>query len=270
MSYPSISVIMPVYNVERYVSEAIVSVLAQTFTDFELIIVDDGGTDRSMDICRSYDDPRIRIISQPNRGLAGARNTGIAASRGEYIALLDSDDSWKPEKLALHKIHLDTNVEVGVSYSGSRFVDEQGRPLRQAQRPKLENITAKDILTRNPVGNGSAAVIRRSALEAVAFPHHEERHRTCYFDETFRQSEDIELWIRMALTGSYTFEGIGGLLTCYRIVSGGLSANIAAQYDSWNRVIQKTSSYAPKFIAQFGGEARAYQLRYLSRRAVQM
>ena len=270
MSYPSISVIMPVYNVERYVSEAIVSVLAQTFTDFELIIVDDGGTDRSMDICRSYDDPRIRIISQPNRGLAGARNTGIAASRGEYIALLDSDDSWKPEKLALHKIHLDTNVEAGVSYSGSRFVDEQGRPLRQAQRPKLENITAKDILTRNPVGNGSAAVIRRSALEAVAFPHHEERHRTCYFDETFRQSEDIELWIRMALTGSYTFEGIGGLLTCYRIVSGGLSANIAAQYDSWNRVIQKTSSYAPKFIAQFGGEARAYQLRYLSRRAVQM
>jgi len=86
----------------------------------------------------------------------------------------------------LHKIHLDTNVEVGVSYSGSRFVDEQGKPLRQAQRPKLENITAKDILTRNPVGNGSAAVIRRSALEAVAFPHDDERQRVCYFDEIGR------------------------------------------------------------------------------------
>ncbi|MEO9600886.1 glycosyltransferase family 2 protein [Parasphingorhabdus sp.] len=270
MNNPAISVVMPVYNVEKYVAEAIESVLAQTFDDFELIIVDDGGTDMSVEICTSFDDTRIRIVSQANRGLAGARNTGIMEARGEYIALLDSDDSWEPEKLALHKIHLDNNPHVGVSYSGSRFMDQNGAMLRQAQRPKLENITAKDVLTRNPIGNGSAPVIRRSALEAIAFNHRDEPRRLCFFDETYRQSEDIELWIRMALTGRIVFEGINGLLTRYRIVSGGLSANIAAQYDSWNRVIDKTASYAPGFIQQFGAEARAYQLRYLARRAIQM
>jgi len=270
MENPSISVVMPVYNVDKYVSAAIESVLSQTFTDFEIIIIDDGGTDRSIDICSSYIDPRIRIVSQKNRGLAGARNTGILESHGEYIAFLDSDDCWEPEKLALHKIHLDNNPQIGVSYSGSRFIDEQGNLLRQAQQPKLENITAKDILTRNPIGNGSAPLIRKSAFEAIAFSHPADSQRTCFFDETFRQSEDIELWIRMALTGNFGFEGIAGLLTRYRIVSGGLSANIAAQYESWNRVIQKTASYAPEFIGQFGDEARAYQLRYLARRAVQM
>ena len=89
---PLISVVMPVFNVERYVAEAIGSVLAQSFADFELIIVDDGGKDRSMEICRSFGDPRIRIVSQANRGLAGARNSGILAARGEFVALLDSDD----------------------------------------------------------------------------------------------------------------------------------------------------------------------------------
>ena len=105
MENPAISVVMPVYNVEKYVSASIESVLSQTFTDFEIIVVDDGGKDASIDICSSYTDPRIRIVSQKNRGLAGARNTGILESRGEYIALLDSDDCWEPEKLALHKIH---------------------------------------------------------------------------------------------------------------------------------------------------------------------
>jgi len=94
---PRVSVIMPVYHVEAYVGIAIQSVLNQSFTDFELIIVDDGGHDNSVAICRGFDDERIRIVSQKNRGVAGARNTGIAQARGAYIALLDSDDIWMPE-----------------------------------------------------------------------------------------------------------------------------------------------------------------------------
>lgn len=270
MTYPAISIVMPVYNVEKYVTTALESVLAQTFENFELIIVDDGGTDLSIDICASYEDPRIRIISQKNRGLAGARNTGILEARGEYVAFLDSDDSWHPEKMALHKIHLDNNPQVGVSYSGSRFIDENGTPLRQAQRPKLSGVNAKDIFARNPVGNGSAPVIRKSALDQIAFNHREDPKRICFFDETFRQSEDIELWIRMALVSGIRFEGIDGLLTNYRIGSGGLSSNIAAQYESWNRVVEKTKQNASEFVEQFEAEARAFQLRYLARRAVQM
>ena len=106
MTNPRISVVMPVYNVEDYVGAAIESVLSQSFTDFELIIVDDGGTDDSIAICRGFTDPRICIISQANRGLAGARNTGIAAARGDYVALLDSDDRWHASKLMMHFIHL--------------------------------------------------------------------------------------------------------------------------------------------------------------------
>jgi len=267
---PRVSVIMPVYNVETYISHAIDSVLAQSFTDWELLIIDDGGSDRSIDIAAEYCDPRIRIISQRNRGLAGARNTGIFHARGDYIALLDSDDRWLPEKLALHLIHLDTAPDVDVSYSASRFIDGEGNVLRQAQRPQLHNITPQHILCRNPVGNGSAPVIRRSALDAVAFTHPDEADRTCWFDESFRQSEDIEMWVRMALQGQAKFDGIAPELTEYRVVAGGLSANVARQFESWERMIAKTRSYAPDFIRKHGSRARAYQLRYLARRSVQL
>ena len=270
MTSPRVSVVMPVFNVAPYVAEAVQSVLDQTFTDFELVIVDDGGTDNSIAICQTFDDPRIRIVHQQNRGLAGARNTGIAQGRGDLIALLDSDDRWRPEKLMLHVIHLDADASVGVSYSGSRFIDADGHVLKQAQRPQLEAVTPHHVLCRNPVGNGSAAVIRRAALDQIVHADAKEPGRPRYFDESFRQSEDIELWIRMSLTGGYRFDGIAPLLTDYRIVGGGLSANIARQFESWERVIDKVRSYAPGFVAQHGAAARAYQLRYLARRSVQL
>lgn len=267
---PRVSVIMPVYNVEAFVGEAIDSVLAQAYSDFELIIVDDGGTDDSMAICRSYEDPRIRIVSQSNRGLAGARNTGIAEAKGEYIGLLDSDDRWLPEKLALHVIHLDNNPAIGVSYSPSRFIDMAGRPMRLRQRPKLDGVTAAEIFCRNPVGNGSAPVLRRSALDTVAFRHREEPARMCWFDETLRQSEDIEMWLRLAVAGGVRFAGIAPVLTEYRVGSGGLSSQVVRQYQTWESVVRRLQVYAPAFVADHVDRARAYQLRYLARRAVQL
>jgi hypothetical protein len=267
---PRVSVVMPVYNVETYVAEAIRSVLAQTFTDFELIIVDDGGNDGSMAICRSFCDPRIVIVAQRNRGLAGARNTGIAAARGEFVALLDSDDRWLPEKLMLHVIHLDNAPAVGVSYAPSRFIDTAGKPLRIVQRPKLKSVSAKDIFCRNPVGNGSAPVLRRTALDTIAFAHPEERTRPCWFDETLRQSEDIEMWLRLSLMGDVRFEGIAPVLTEYRIGGGGLSAQILRQYEAWEGVVTRMARYAPQFAARHVARARAYQLRYLARRAIQL
>lgn len=265
-----ISVIMPVYNVEAYVAEAIQSVLEQSYVNFELIVVDDGGTDASMDIVRTFRDDRIRIVSQPNRGLAGARNTGIAHAKGSIIALLDSDDRWHKEKLMLHAIHLRANRNIDVSYSGSRMIDADGATMSVAMRPKLENVTAANILKRNPIGNGSAPVIRRSALDLVRFAHPDDADRPCWFDESFRQSEDIELWIRLSAGAGCQFEGIEGLLTDYRIIGGGLSANIVRQFESWQRAIDKARTYAPQLIAKHGHAAAAYQLRYLARRAFQL
>lgn len=267
---PTVSVVMPVYNVEAYVAEAIDSVLAQTFADFELIVVDDGGTDRSMEIVRGYDDPRIRIVTQANRGLAGARNTGILEARGTYIALLDSDDRWLPEKLALHVIHLDNNPDVGVSFSPSRFIDRDGRPMRLMQTPKLDGIEPADIFCRNPVGNGSAPVIRLAALQSVAFRHAEEPERLCCFDESLRQSEDIEMWLRLSVAGGVRFAGIELALTEYRVNGGGLSSQVVRQYQSWEQVVARLNVYAAEFADRHVSRARAYQLRYLARRAVQL
>lgn len=270
MPKPRISVVMPVYNVEAYIEEAIGSVLAQSFEDFELIVVDDDGQDNSIRIARSFSDRRLMIVSQRNRGLAGARNTGIALAQAPYVALLDSDDRWHRDKLAMHFAHLEMNPEVGVSYSGSRMIDQNGVPMSVAMRPKTRNVKVQDVLCRNPVGNGSSPVIRKSALDSAVFKHPDDLSRPCWFDESFRQSEDIELWVRLAVLHGIKFEGLSPLLTDYRIIGGALSANVVKQYVSWLRMLETTKVYAPGLVRRFGQKAEAYQFRYLARRSVQL
>jgi glycosyltransferase involved in cell wall biosynthesis len=266
---PTVSVIMPVYNVERYVARAIDSVLAQSFKDFELILIDDGGDDGSVDICYSYKDARIKIFSQVNRGLAGARNTGIRLATGRYIALLDSDDLWHVDKLANHVAHLDKNPKVGVSYSGSAMIDEHDRPLGVSMQPRMRDIDAAHILCRNPIGNGSAPVMRRGVFEAIAYQVVRDGVKgVAFFDETFRYAEDIECWMRIACTTAWQFEGIPGDLTLYRIVSNSLSANTDLMYHHWERMYQKVALLNPKLIEEHGTRARGYQLRYYARRNV--
>ena len=267
-----VSVIMPVYNVERFVDTAIRSVLAQSFTDFELLIIDDQSQDGSMAICAAFEDPRIRIIHHTqNRGLAGARNTGIRHARGEYLAFIDSDDCWVPEKLALHVTHLDANPDVGVSFSRSAFINEDGSPNRTYQMPRLRDISPGYYLCRNPIGNGSAPVIRREVFEQIRYSDNlYGRDEDWYFDERLRRSEDIECWIRIALTTDWIIEGIPEPLTLYRLNSGGLSSSLLQQLDSWEQVIDKTRNYAAEFIARWEQPARAFQLRYLARQAIRL
>ncbi len=266
---PLVSVIMPVYNVEAYVADAVRSVLAQTLKDFELIIVDDSGQDRSMAICEAFWDERIRIARQQNRGLAGARNTGIRYARGKYLAFLDADDLWHPEKLARQVAHLESRPGVGVSYCPSLFIDDGGKALGYLQNPKLCNISSSDVFLRNPIGNGSVPVIRREVFKQIQFVDLQAgRSWTQYFDERLRQSEDIECWTRIALKTGWEFEGISEPLTSYRVNNAGLSANIDQQLASWERFVNSTRMYAPEFVARWERLARAFQLRYLARRAI--
>ena len=109
---PMVTVVIPMFNVEKYIEKCIISVLEQTFKNFEVICVDDGCTDNTLNILKQFTDPRIKLIKQQNRGLAGARNTGIQAARGIYIALLDSDDCWASQKLSEHVAHLNCNPVV--------------------------------------------------------------------------------------------------------------------------------------------------------------
>ncbi|MCP3670467.1 MAG: glycosyltransferase family 2 protein [Gammaproteobacteria bacterium] len=264
-----VSVIIPMYNAEAYIKDAIQCVLNQTYSDYEILIINDGSTDSSLKICQQFSDPRIRIITQSNRGLAGARNTGIRNARGHYLAFLDADDRWQPEKLKHHVNHLSRDSKVGISYSQSYLMDDDGNPMGMTQKPKLIGITAIDILCRNPIGNGSAPVIRREVFNEISYTSRlYGTNEDFYFDELFRQSEDIECWTRIALTTDWKFEGIGLPLTWYRINAGGLSANLDAQYGNWNHAVEKARGYAPEFIGQWINRARAYQLRYLARRAI--
>lgn len=267
---PTFTVVVPLYNTERYIAAALDSVLAQTCRDFEVVVVNDASTDRGPSIAMAYArrDDRIRVVTQENRGLAGARNTGIRHARGRYIALLDADDLWAPRKLELHMRHLDTHPDVGVSYAGSIFIDEIGQDLGIRQSPRLEGIDLEHIFCRNPVGNGSAAVLRRAMLDDVAFTMWRgSGTRVCWFDESFRQSEDIELWTRVASTTRWQFAGLAEALTYYRVNNSGLSADIGKQYRSWECMRAKLAVVAPAFVRRVGKRAEAYQHRYLARRA---
>ncbi|KAA2314349.1 glycosyltransferase [Pseudooceanicola sediminis] len=265
---PKATIVVPAYNVAATLQETLRSLLAQTYGDFEVVVVDDGSVDDTVAIARGLGDARIRIVSQDNRGLAGARNTGIAAARGDYIGFCDADDLWRPGKLAAHVAHLDGNSDIGISFSGATLIDEDSQPIGLSQRPRLRGITAAHMFRRNPIGNGSSPVIRRAALDDIAFrPMHEEL-RDWYFDERLRQSEDIELWLRLMLTTDWVVEGVSGALTSYRVAAQGLSAGITAQYGNWQRMVTKLAPLDPAFFARTLPAARAYQLRYLARRAV--
>lgn len=266
---PYASIVVPAFNVEKTLAETLCSLLAQTISDVEIIIVDDGSTDGTVEIAQSFmDDARVRLISQRNRGLAGARNTGIAEAGSRFIGFCDADDLWEPNKLEMHVRHLTANPQVGISYSGSAMMDDNSKLINQTQSPRLKSVSAHHILKRNPIGNGSAPVIRKAVFDAIAYRPSFEKDRDWYFDETFRQSEDIECWLRIALTTGWVFEGVSGNLTRYRISSGGLSANTDRQLASWENMIRKLRPINPAFFAAHEAAARAYQYRYLARRAI--
>jgi glycosyltransferase involved in cell wall biosynthesis len=264
---PKVSVIIPLYQSQQFICDTLRSVQAQTFTDFEIVVVDDGSTDRGPALAEEFGEPRLRVVHQENRGLAGARNGGIAHARGEYLAFLDADDHWEPTKLQRHVEHLDSDSAIGVSFSASAFMDDDARDMGLVQRPIGERFDVVTIFCRNPVGNGSAPVIRRGTLDAVAF-FDKDRGRVCWFDESFRQSEDIECWTRIAATTGWKFGYVNAPLTRYRVNRHGLSANVEAQLETWRRFRKKVASYAPALEAKAGNLAEAYQLRYLARRAI--
>lgn len=264
---PLVSVVIPLYQTERYIGAAVRSVLAQTFEDFEVIVVDDGSSDGGPEIVASIKDARVRLVRQENRGLAGARNTGIRESAGLYIALLDADDLWHPRKLERLLRILDREPDVGLAFSASRFVDDNGAPIGLVQRPKRNEFAAHDVFCRNPVGNGSAPILRRIALDEISF-FDERICRVCWFDESFRQSEDIECWTRIATLTNWRFAFLDEALTDYRVNTNGLSANTDRQLETWRRFRSKVAGYAPALERRYGNHAEAYQLRYLARRAV--
>jgi len=197
-----VSVIIPNYNYGRYLKEAIDSVFGQSYPRCEIIVVDDGSTDESLDVLRSYGD-RLRWVQQARQGVSAARNRGIQESRGPFVALLDSDDVWHPEKLARQLPAL-TRPSVGMVYCGRRLIDGAGRWL-QTQQPRHSGWLLKDIalLRWAQAPGGSAALVRRACFDRVGL-----------FDAALSTSADWDLWRRIAC--SYEIEVVPEPLVSYR------------------------------------------------------
>jgi glycosyltransferase involved in cell wall biosynthesis len=186
---PSITVVIPTFNCDRYLALAIQSVLGQTYQDFELIVVDDGSTDGTQAVLASYRH-KLQAVYQPNQGVAIARNHGIQLAQGEWIAFLDADDAFLPHKLEAQMELARTCPEMGMIHSGWQRVDETGK-LLMAVEPwqQIPQLHLESWLRWKPV-LPSAMLFRRSWLQQVGG-----------FDPRFPPAEDTELVLRLALKG---------------------------------------------------------------------
>jgi len=216
---PRVSVTIPVYNAERFISETIESVISQTYTDWEIVAVDDGSKDGSLEILRAFEKrlpEKIRVFSKKNSGVALARNTGIEGSKGEYIALLDHDDLWMPGKLERQVKLLDSNKEIGLVYSDAYLFRERESRTRTAfstLKPFRGRVFDK-LLWENFIVV-STAVIRREAFNKVGM-----------FDPKYRICEDYDLFLRVA--GQYPLDFIDEPLVTYRIHGGSVTMTAGA------------------------------------------
>lgn len=165
-----VAVVIPAYNAERTLAETLASALAQTHAALEVIVVNDGSTDGTLEIAESFarSDSRVRVITLPNGGVARARNAGIAATRAEYIAPLDADDLWHPERIARHLAAMQAGGDdIGFVYSPHRVIDAEGRIVASSPVSPIEGWAFMRHLAVNFVSSGSSLLLRRAAVEEV-------------------------------------------------------------------------------------------------------
>ncbi len=213
MRDPKVSVIMAAYNHAGYIGEAISSVLAQSWQDLELIVVDDGSKDRTKEVVTSFEDCRIRYIHQENQGQSGARNTGIAYASGEYICFLDDDDLWLPNYLETVMAVLQSRPDVDALYAAYQIIDSEGNPLPQVMSRIVEPAEMYSTLVEGGWFPPLVVTVRKAVLDDVG-----------PLDPSLQGNDDWELWLRIAR--KYVFVGIPDVVALYRVHSGGLSANI--------------------------------------------
>jgi glycosyltransferase involved in cell wall biosynthesis len=237
---PKVSVIIPTHNQAHYLTECIQSVLDQTFQDFELIVVDDGSTDNTREVVDRFQDARIRYIYQENRGVSAARNNGIGKAIGEYIALLDSDDTWLTRKLEfciglldsrpdvalvctdMYLFDSDTGTDIGRQWQD--MPDNYFRELKDGNRKTLPKALSLTISFRP-----TAVVIRRQVFDEVGS-----------FDESIVGAEDYEMFVR--ILQRFPIDIINAPLIRYRLHATSKSKNFDTRYAGSLAVVNKILS----------------------------
>lgn len=232
---PLVSIIMPAYNAAATIAQAIASATAQTHRAIEIIVVDDGSTDETAAIVAGIarGDQRIRLISQNNQGVSAARNRAIDAAMGQYIAPLDSDDIWHPEKTERQLLALEAAPpDVALAYSWFRRIDDQGRVIPGSPHPRIVGWVFHQHLGWNFISNGSTALFRAESLSGIRY------------ETTLPGAEDFLLQLQLARR--YRFLCVPAYLTGYRKVSGSLSSKAAQMIESHLRMYEIiTASASP-------------------------
>lgn len=217
---PDVSIIMPLYNCQAYMSESIDSVLNQTYSSWELILVDDNSTDSTLRVAKEFElsDQRIKVLElKNNSGAAVARNTAIALASGRYIAFLDSDDLWHEEKLSKQLSFMQDN-QVAFTYSSYKQIDEEGKLLAEISVPS--KVGYKQLLKTNVIG--CLTVIYDTKMIG--------KHEM----PLIRKRQDFGLWLKLLKTVDYAY-GIKEPLAFYRVRKGSISSNkLSAAKFTWD------------------------------------
>jgi hypothetical protein len=244
---------MAAYNIAPYIGAAVESALAQTFTDFELIIVDDGSRDATAEIVQRYSDPRIRFTQRPHAGLPLTLVEGIGLARGTYLSFHDGDDLWSPTKLERHVRFLEQHPAVDLTFSWSRIIDEEGRDTRLTTRLWRGPISFSELLTDNVIGNASALVFRRAALEAAGG-----------IDTALPLCHDFDAWLRIGLLRPGNLHAIPEFLTFYRRRKGQLTSDVGALEASFEMLLAKIRLLAPAALAGVEKKTRSNMQRFFA------
>ena len=249
MSQTLVSVIIPTFNYGHFIIEAIESVLAQTYTNYEIIVVDDGSRDGTEERLRLYLG-RIVYIHQENQGLSTARNTGIAAARGDWVAFLDSDDMWHPQKLEVQMAYIAANPNVDLLASAHDSSSEPSQDPVNVSSRIIKHISLKDILKKSRFGP-SGVIARRICFEEIGG-----------FDQTLRSAEDRDMWIRFAKQGRV--ELLSSVLWWYRVHGMSMSHNPSRMEENEDRVLRKAfDGDKPSWLRQQSFSYAAYSATYM-------
>ncbi len=212
---PKVSVIIPAYNAEQTILETVESVLNQTFRDFEIIVIDDGSSDKTLRILETIQDLRVKVFSYENGGVAVARNRGISKASGDYVAFLDHDDLWTPDKIEAQLSCLEKHPNAGVAYSWTQFMrGEKGGHHFILGTPVMHRGNVySELLKTNFLHSGSNLLARKEAIDAVGG-----------FDPTPKNCEDWDYYLRLA--AQYEFEVVPHYQILYRQSTSTLSGQI--------------------------------------------
>lgn len=252
----TISVIIPVYNGERTIKKTIESVLSQTLSDIEVIAINDGSEDSTLEILENILDSRLKVFSYLNSGVAASRNRGLAEATGEYISFIDADDLWTPDKLEAQFQALQENPEAAVAYSWTAWINESDEFLRPGGNITVNGNAYEKLLLRDFVESGSNPLIRRQALAKVGS-----------FDQSVTPAEDWDMWLRLA--ANYEFVAVPVAQILYRVSPGTASFNIWKMETASLRVIEKAFAQAPESLQHLKKQVLGNRYKYLTLKAIE-